>query len=157
LPLLGDARAGLAHLLDRLRALGGPRPSRKAELAYVREQGAAVATHEPQSPILRSLRPHLPGDAIVGVDLNRVRYYAHSFWPVYEPRTYLPSSYSGNLGFAYPAALGAKVARPDAPVVALLGDGGFLYNAQELATAVQHGINAVAVVFNDNAYGNVAQ
>ena len=47
------------------------------------------------------------------------------------------------------------MARPDAPVVAISGDGGFLYNSQELATAVKHGINAVAVVFNDNAFGNV--
>jgi acetolactate synthase-1/2/3 large subunit len=51
--------------------------------------------------------------------------------------------------------LGAKVACPDRPVVAVCGDGGFMYNVQELATAVQHGINAVAVVFDDGAYGNV--
>jgi acetolactate synthase-1/2/3 large subunit len=76
---------------------------------------------------------------------------------VFHPRTYFTSSYSGNLGFAFPTALGAKVARPDRAVVALSGDGGFLFNAQELATAVQHGINVVAVVFNDNAYGNVAR
>jgi acetolactate synthase I/II/III large subunit len=54
-------------------------------------------------------------------------------------------------------ALGAKVARPDRPVISVSGDGGFLYNAQEMATAVRHGINVVAVVFNDNAYGNVAR
>jgi acetolactate synthase-1/2/3 large subunit len=155
--LHGDARATIERLLERLRAGTTPRPSRRAELEAVRAEVASVATHEPQSSILRSLRRNLPDDAIVVVDMNRVGYYAHSFWPVYEPRTYLTSSYSGNLGFAYPAALGAKVANPDAPVVALVGDGGFLYNAQELATAVQFGINVVAVVFNDNAYGNVMQ
>src|SRR5205807_10272065 len=64
---------------------------------------------------------------------------------------------SGNLGYEYPVALGAKVARPEKPVVAVIGDGGFLFNAQELATAVQQKINVVAVVFNDNAYGNVAR
>ena len=52
-------------------------------------------------------------------------------------------------------ALGAKVAQPERAVVALSGDGGFLYNSQELATAVQYGINVVVIVFNDNAYGNV--
>ena len=76
---------------------------------------------------------------------------------MYHPRTYLSSSYSGNLGYAFPVALGAKVARPDRAVVSVSGDGGFLYNAQELATAVRYGINVVAVVFNDNAYGNVAR
>jgi acetolactate synthase I/II/III large subunit len=89
--------------------------------------------------------------------MTQIGYYSRPLWPVYHPRTYLSSSYSGNLGYAYPVALGAKVARPDRAVVSVSGDGGFLYNAQELATAVRHGINVVAVVFNDNAYGNVAR
>src|SRR5262252_6743716 len=87
LGLVGDARASLEALLEKLRAGAPPRPSRKAE----RE------------------------------------------------------------------ALGAKVARPDQPVVATAGDGGFLYNAQEMATAAQYGINVVCVVFNDQAFGNVAR
>src|SRR5262249_57830873 len=86
-----------------------------------------------------------------------IGYYARPFWPVYEPRTYFTSSYSGNLGFAFPTALGAKIAQPERPVVAVCGDGGFLYNAQELSTAVRYGINVVTVVFNDDAYGNVAR
>ena len=89
--------------------------------------------------------------------MTQVGYHTRPFWPVYHPRTYFTSSYSGNLGFAFPTALGAKVARPDRAVVSLSGDGGFLFNAQELATAAQHGINVVAVVFNDQAYGNVAR
>jgi acetolactate synthase-1/2/3 large subunit len=76
---------------------------------------------------------------------------------VYEPRTYLTSSYSGNLGYGFPTALGAKVAQPDRPVVAVCGDGGFLFNSQELSTAVRHNIPVVVVVFNDDAYGNVAR
>ena len=89
--------------------------------------------------------------------MTQIGYYSRPFWPVYHPRTYLTSSYSGNLGYAYPVALGAKVARPDRPVVSVSGDGGFLFNAQELATAMRYKINVVAVVFNDNAYGNVAR
>ena len=77
------------------------------------------------------------------------------FYPVEQPNTYLTSSYFGNLGYAWPTTLGAKVAQPDRAAVCISGDGGFLFNSQELATAVQHGINAVAIVFNDNAYGNV--
>jgi len=79
---------------------------------------------------------------------------SHMLFPVYEPRTYLSSSYMGTLGFAFPTALGAKVGRPERPVVSLIGDGGFLFAASELATAVQHEIAAVTVVFNDGAYGN---
>src|SRR5947208_1339445 len=105
-----------------------------------------------------ALRRHFEAaDAIVIAGMTQIGYYSRPFWPVYRPRTYLTSSYSGNLGYEYPTALGAKVAVPTRPVIAICGDGGFLYNSQELATAVLHRINVVAVVFNDNAYGNVAR
>jgi len=74
---------------------------------------------------------------------------------VYAPRTFLSSGYQGNLGSGYPTALGAKVAMPDRPVVAICGDGGFLFGVQELATAAQYGIAVVALVFNNRSYGNV--
>jgi acetolactate synthase-1/2/3 large subunit len=60
----------------------------------------------------------------------------------------------GTLGFGYPAALGVKYGRPDRPVVTITGDGGFLFAATEMATAVQHGIHTVTVLFDDGAYGN---
>src|SRR5207245_9044061 len=109
-----------------------------------------------RASIPRAVRSGVPAVAIVVARMAQTGYSTRPFWPVYRPRTYLTSSYSGNLGFAFPTALGAKGACPDRPVVAISGDGGFLYNAQELATAVQYGINVIALVFNDNAYGNVA-
>jgi acetolactate synthase-1/2/3 large subunit len=157
LGLVGDARATLEGLLERLRAGGAPRPSRKAEREKLRAEVAAFMTQEPNSSILRSLRQGIPEDAIVIAGMTQMGYYSRPFFPVYRPRTYITSSYSGNLGFEYPTALGAKVARPNRPVVMIAGDGGFLYYAQEMATAVQHQINLVAVVFNDNAFGNVAR
>jgi acetolactate synthase-1/2/3 large subunit len=155
--LVGDARATLEGLLERLRAAAPPRASLKAEHEALRAEIAAAATQEPQASIVKALRAGTPEDAIFVAGMTQIGYYSRPFWPVYQPRTYLSSSYSGNLGYAYPVALGAKVARPDRPVVSVSGDGGFLYNAQELATAVRYGINVVAVVFNDNAYGNVAR
>jgi acetolactate synthase-1/2/3 large subunit len=155
--LVGDARATLEVLLERLRASGPPRPSRKAEREALRVKVAALATQEPQASILRSLRAGTPQDTIVVADMTQIGYYSRPFWPVYRPRTYLTSSYSGNLGFAFPTALGAKVACPARPLIAICGDGGFLYNAQELATAVHYRIAIVVVVFNDSAYGNVAR
>lgn len=155
--LVGDARATLESLLDRLRAAGPARPSRADERLAVRARMAERDTHEPQSSILRSLRAGTPEDAIVVAGMTQVGYYSRSYWPTYAPRTYISPGYSGNLGFEYPTALGAKVAMPDRPVIAIVGDGGFLYNASELATAVQHGINVVTVVFNDGAYGNVSR
>jgi len=155
--LVGDARRTLEALLEKLRAAAAPRPSRKAEREALRAEIAALMTQEPQTSILRSLRSGCPEDTILIAGMTQIGYYSRPFWPTYSPRTYITSSYSGNLGYEYPVALGAKVARPEKPVVAVIGDGGFLFNAQELATAVQHRINVVAVVFNDDAYGNVAR
>ena len=97
----------------------------------------------------------MPDDGIVISRYDSGRLLQPVNYPVYESRTYLTSSYFGNLGYAYPVALGAKVAQPDKAVVAISGDGGFMFCSQEMATAVKYGINAVVVVFNDNAFGNV--
>jgi acetolactate synthase-1/2/3 large subunit len=152
-PLPGDAKATLEELAARL----SPRESRKEERESLRAEVALTANQEPQATILKSLRAAAPRETILVPDMTQIGYYSRPFWPVYEGRTYLSSSYSQNLGFAYPTALGAKVARPDRPVLAICGDGGFLYNAQELATAVQYGIHVVVVVFDDHSYGNVAR
>jgi acetolactate synthase-1/2/3 large subunit len=157
LGLVGDARATLEALLERLRAAAAPRTSRKAEHEALRARTAAENPLVPNASIIKSLRAGAPENTILVAGMTQIGYYSRPFWPVYEPRTYLSSSYSGNLGYAYPVALGAKVARPDRPVVSVSGDGGFLFNAQELSTAARHRINVVAVVFNDSSYGNVAR
>jgi acetolactate synthase-1/2/3 large subunit len=75
--------------------------------------------------------------------------------PVYKPRTFLSPGYQDPLGWGFATALGAQHARPDVPVVAISGDGGFLFTATELATAMRHRIPLVTIVFNDGAFGNV--
>jgi len=155
--LVGDARLTLERLLERLRTDAPPRPTRKREREQLREALAAMDTQEPNHGILASLRAGTPEDAIVIAGMTQIGYYSRPFWPVYRPRTYLTSSYSGNLGFEVPTALGAKVARPERTVVCITGDGGFMYNSQELSTAAREKINAVIVLFNDNAYGNVSR
>jgi acetolactate synthase-1/2/3 large subunit len=75
--------------------------------------------------------------------------------PFYVPRTCVTTGYQGTLGWGFATALGVKVANPDKQVISVTGDGGFLFTATELATAVQHGIATVTLVFNDGAYGNV--
>lgn len=157
LGLVGDARGTLERLAERLRAAGPPRPSRRAEREAVRAASAAADDQEPQASIQRSLRAGTPAGAILVGDMTQIGYHSGRFWPVYEPRTYLTPSYSGNLGFGFPTGLGARVARPDRPVVVVCGDGGFLFNSQELSTAVRYGIAVVVVVFNDDSYGNVAR
>lgn len=155
--LVGDARATLEHLAVRLRAAAAPRPSLRAERDAMRAATATADDQEPQASIQRSLRAGTPPGAVMVGDMTQIGYHSRPFWPVYEPRTYLTSSYSGNLGYGFPTALGAKIARPDRPVVCVAGDGGFLFNSQELSTAVRNNIPIVVVVFNDEAYGNVAR
>jgi len=97
----------------------------------------------------------LPDNAIVTDELSQVGFASWYGFPIYQPRTFITSGYQGTLGSGFPTALGAKVANPDKPVVAITGDGGFMFGVQELSTAVQFNIGVVTLVFNNNAYGNV--
>ena len=156
LGIQGDARQTLEKLYTELLTRMPARPSRRAEIEAQKASRSEITIKaEPQDSLMAAIRSAMPDDGILVAGMTQLGYYSRSHFPVYEPRTFLTSSYFGNLGFAYPTALGAKVAQPDKAVVAVSGDGGFLFNSQELATAVQHGINAVVIVFNDNAYGNV--
>jgi acetolactate synthase I/II/III large subunit len=153
--ILGDAKRVLAGLLDRLDGTG-PRPSRRAELrarkTAARDQ---LDAFEPQAAFTRAIRNALPENGIVVNDLTQVTFFATVGMPVYAPRTFIGPGYQGTLGSAFATALGASVGNPERPVLAVAGDGGFLYSVAELATQRQHGLNVVSVVFNDRAFGNV--
>src|SRR6267154_1241180 len=157
--IVADAKAALAALGRELDgALGAhERPSRQRELDELKgkTQARLEETLGLQCEYLAAIRGELPDDGIYVEDLTQVGYVGRLAFPVYRPRTYIHSGYQGTLGFSYATALGAKVARPDVPVVSISGDGGFMYNVQELATAALHGIDVVAIVFADGAYGNV--
>ncbi len=109
----------------------------------------------PQLDFIQVLREELPEDGILVDELTQMGYVGRQIFPVYTPRTYLVSGYQGTLGWGLATSLGVKLANPDKQVVSVSGDGGFMFTIQELASAVQHGINVVAIVFNDQAFGNV--
>jgi acetolactate synthase-1/2/3 large subunit len=155
--LVADARQALAALAQELARHSQARPSREQELNSLKADVTAEISDKlgPQMAYLRVLREELPDDGILVNELTQVGYAAMIAYPVYAPRTLLSSGYQGTLGFGFATALGAKIANPDKKVLSINGDGGFMYNVQELATAVKHGIGVVAVVFNDNAFGNV--
>ena len=100
------------------------------------------------------LRRVLPPETIVTLDAGAAPAYGYDRLHFAQPRTFLTPLDLGGLGFAFPVALGAKLGRPEAPVLAIHGDGGFLMNAQELETAVRHGINVVTLVMNNNCWGS---
>ncbi|TFZ02646.1 TPP-binding protein [Ramlibacter henchirensis] len=154
--LCGRAAEVVPALLERVLAGVGTRPSREAELdTHRRAVDEQLAAMQPQLDYIRAIREVLPEDGIFVEDMTQVGYTSRVAFPVYRPRTYLSSGYQGTLGWGYATALGAKVARPQAAVVSVNGDGGFMFNVQELATAMQHGIGVVAIVFDDGAFGNV--
>jgi acetolactate synthase-1/2/3 large subunit len=152
--LLGDAQSILEQLLH---AVSGPRrPSRRAEM----EKRQATMTRKlaklaPQAEFLDAIRGELPEDGIFVDEVTQIGFAARLVFPVYKPRTFLSPGYQDNLGWGFATALGAQHARPDVPVLSISGDGGFLFTSNELATAMRHGIAVTAVVFNDNAFGNV--
>jgi acetolactate synthase-1/2/3 large subunit len=114
-----------------------------------------AATVQPQYDFLQAIRAELPDEGILVDEVTQVGYASNYGYPVYKPRTTVSSGYQGTLGFGFATALGVKVAHPDTPVVSISGDGGFMYNVQELSTAVLHKISLVTVVFTDGAFGNV--
>ena len=153
--IVADARAALEALLRTSREVSPARPSRGDQ--FVRQRDAYMAGLREragdQTGIVETMQASVGDDAIVVSGMTNIGYWSHLAYRVSKPRTYLTPGYAGTLGFAFPTALGAKVARPETPVVALCGDGGFMYAASELSTAVRHGINVVSVVFNNDGYG----
>jgi len=159
-----DAREACQALLAALAQGGGParneswlreaetlRAQRQARLAA--EEGLTAKPMKPQR-VYAELRRVLPSETIVTLDAGAAPAYGYDRLHFARPRTFLTPLDLGGLGFAFPAALGAKLGRPEAPVVAIHGDGGYLMNAQELETAVRHGIGVVTIVMNNNCWGS---
>ncbi len=164
LGIQADAREACLALLDMLARDGGThvrsewrheaealRGQRHARLA--REAALDAKPMKPQR-VYAELRRALPLETIVTLDAGAAPAYGYDRLHFARPRTFLTPLDLGGLGFAFPAALGAKLGRPEAPVLAIHGDGGFLMNAQEIETAVRHGINVVTLVMNNNCWGS---
>jgi len=156
LGVVADAADGACALTAALKDKLGRRPDRSAEFRALSEQAAeALTSVQPQESYLKVIREVLPRDGFFVEEVSQVGFTARMCFPVYEPRQYVTCGYQDNLGFGFNTALGVKVANPDKAVISVSGDGGFMFGVQELATAVQHKINVVAVVFDNAAYGNV--
>ena len=152
--ILADAASACRHLCDALPApQQQTRPTRIAEAKA--EAARLVASIQPQMSYLSVIRDVLPRDGFFVPELSQMGFTSYFGWPVYEPRTYVTEGYQGTLGFGFMTALGVKVACPERAVVAVTGDGGFMFGVQELATAVAHDIGVVTVIFNNGSFGNV--
>lgn len=156
-PVIADSAEGTRALVAAVSKAGYTKTSGRRETIRAASAKAQkdIQAIQPQMAYLDILRDVLPDNAIVTDELSQVGFTSWFGFPVYQPRTFITSGYQGTLGSGFPTALGAKVAHPDRPVVAITGDGGFMFAVQELATAVQFKIGVVTLVFNNNAYGNV--
>jgi acetolactate synthase-1/2/3 large subunit len=154
--LIDNAKPMLRRLINALPAHNARRRSRKAEMqerqARMRKRLEKLA---PQIAYLEAIRAELPEEGIFVDEVTQIGFAARLLLPVYKPRTFLSPGYQDNLGWGFATALGVQDARRDVPVLAISGDGGFLYSANELASAMRHRIPLVTVVFNDDAFGNV--
>ena len=152
--LIGNAEPILRHLVQSLGTHESP--SRRAEMEERQARmRARLSKLAPQASFLEAIRAELPGDGILVDEVTQIGFAARLLFPVYKPRTFLSPGYQDNLGWGFATALGAAHARPDVPVLSISGDGGFLYTASELASAMRHRIALTTIVFNDGAFGNV--
>jgi acetolactate synthase-1/2/3 large subunit len=155
--IVADSLAGTAALTEALAASSAqPRASNERELAELRARAhGAIRRVQPQMGYIDAIREVLPRDGFFVEEICQAGFTSRFGFPVYGPRQYVTCGYQDNLGFGFGTALGVKVAHPGRPVVAVCGDGGFMFGSQELATAVQYRIPVVTVLFNNASYGNV--
>ena len=116
------------------------------------EDGSKIA---PQMGYLRVIREELPEDGFFVDEVTQVGFASWYAFPTYHPRHFISAGYQGTLGYGYATALGVQAAHPDKKVISIAGDGGFMFNVQELATAVQFRLGVVVIIFNDSKFGNV--
>lgn len=166
-PIVGDARSVIQALIQRMRRhrAGGSAPERSEwfqQLDKWQETHPLHYEQDPDGPIktqyfIERLHTLTGGEAIVTAGVGQHQMWASQFWGFDRPGTWINSGGLGTMGFAVPAAIGAKAARPDQLVYALDGDGCFQMTFQELITAMTEDIPVKVAVFNNAGYGMVKQ
>jgi acetolactate synthase-1/2/3 large subunit len=153
--LTGDVKQILAGLIDALEPVPVPEP-RKTFMKEIREKHEAyllgISPEFKEKAFLNAIRKALPRDGILVVDNTILGYFSEQIYPSFRPGGLVSAKGSSPIGFSFPAAMGVKMANPETPVAAVIGDGGFLYGANELATCVQSGIGFPVVVVNDQSF-----
>ena len=164
----GDARAAAAALLERLRARGegqvrclSDRDQRLAELEAQRKDweseldqlSAGDGSPIPPRRALRELERAMPDTAMVATDIGNVCSVSNSYLRFERAKSFFAAMAFGNCGYAFPTAMGAKVACPERPSIAYVGDGAWGMSLAEVLTCVRENIPAVAVVFNNGQWG----
>src|SRR4051794_26386529 len=165
--ICGDARAASVEILKKLetgnrtikahgskgRRLEEVAKQKAAWEAELNQWGQADGTPIAPRRILRELEKAMPANAMVTTDIGNICSVSNSYLRFDQPNSFFAAMSFGNCGYAYPTAIGAKVASPDRPAVAYVGDGAWGMSLQETLTAVRENVPAVAVVFNNQQWG----
>ena len=152
----GDATEACRLLIEALGRHNRRRDDRTDEIAGLRARHfEQIAYLEPQLSYLRAIRSVLPDDGIIVEDMTQVAFVAHIGYEHRRPRTFLSTGGAGTLGAGVAHGIGVAAAAPDRAQVTIIGDGGMLFTATELATAVQHSINTTVLLFDNAGYANV--
>lgn len=154
--ILGDAGSTLAALTERIRTGRKPDGARVAQLRAANASDISPLERK-HIAVLDAVRAALPEDGQVFSDMTQIAYTANFCFPCEVPRRWFHPLGFGTLGYAMPAAIGGKIACPDRPTIAIVGDGGFLFTMQELGTAVELGLPLPILVWNNDAFGQIAQ
>lgn len=155
--IVGDADCVLQAIDEALSRRGHQSASREGELSTLKAQIELEIRGKvgPQMSYLDVIREELPRDGIFVDEVTQCGFVSWYGFPVYKPRQHISAGYQGTLGFGYATALGVVVGNPDKKVIQISGDGGIMFNVQELATAVQYQLPLVTIIFNDSRFTNV--
>jgi acetolactate synthase-1/2/3 large subunit len=162
LPIVADAKKALLKIYEQVaqkttKTTQSPWFDRVKQIKeQYKEAVKGVSSLQPQD-LLRELRTLLPANAIVATEVGQNQMWAALHYKTLEPRTFISSGGLGTMGFGFPASIGAKVAKPDVPVVDIAGDGSFRMTEQELATSVTQGIPVIVAILNNSTLGMVYQ
>ncbi len=157
LGIVGDSAAVLDAIAQGVQAAGHQGESREQELTSLRREvhGQLLEKVGPQMAYLDVIRQELPRDGIFVDEVTQVGFVSWYGFPVYRPRQHISAGYQGTLGYGYATALGVMAGNMDKRVIQVSGDGGIMFNIQEICTAVQYQLPLVTIIFNDNRYTNV--
>ena len=162
--VVGDAKLALQGILKRLAKMSVDRQTNGEWLKKLETFRKEYTPPEvPGNPhlrapdVMRALRKALPRDALVTTEVGQNQMWAALYFDSYAPRTFFSSGGLGTMGWGFPAAIGAKAARPDVPVVDIAGDGSFGMTENSLATSVEEDLPVIVVILNNRMLGMVAQ
>jgi len=162
-PIVADAKVALKLLITatskKLKKGEGKAWTKRVKEA--KEQLSPLLKEQPKDLVpktmLFELRKLLPENAILTTEVGQNQMWSALYFQALKPRTFISSGGLGTMGFGFPAAIGAKVACPDRPVVDIAGDGSFIMSEQELACSVSENIPVIVIVLNNSVLGMVAQ